>query len=340
MPSFAHTCRGLAALTATAALTGALAACSGTTAQNDSADGTLTVLASTNVWADIAQSVGGEHTTVEAIINDPSADPHSYEYAPRDVATVEDADLVIFNGGGYDEFIDSILDAISTTPATINAYEIHTGAHGEGADEHADEHAEEAGGEHADEAAHDEESGHAHDHGSSNEHVWYDLHTVSEVAEHIADELAALAPEHADDFRLNAASLIEQLNSLEGRTDELRAAHDGTPVAQTEPLAGYLLDAAGLVDVAPTAFTSAIENGTDPSAAVTAEFRDLLETNDAQVLVYNTQSSSPVTEQLRATAESQQTPVVEVTETLPEGVGYVQWMNEAIDNLAAALDNR
>lgn len=324
MPTIAQTWRGLAALATTAALAGSLAACSGGSDAASPDGGTVTVLASTNVWADIAATVGGDHVTVTSLISDPNADPHSYEYAPRDVAAVEDADLVVYNGGGYDEFVGAILDSISTDPATVNAFEVHTGAHGGEDGGHAEEgHAEEG-----------------HDHGAVNEHVWYDLHTVGAVADHIAEELAALAPQNAAQFQTNADALKADLEALEGIAAGVRDTHDGTEVAQTEPLAGYLLDALGLVDIAPAEFTSAIEGESDPSAAVTAQFRDLLGGNQVTVLVYNAQASSPVTEQLRAVAEEAGVPVVEVTETLPEGVSYFEWMTQAIEDLAAALDNR
>ena len=56
-----------------------------------------------------------------------------------------------------------------------------------------------------------------------------------------------------------------------------------------------------------------------------------------QALVYNVQTQDRVTQDVRATAESAGLPVVEVTETLPEGLDYIQWQTNTAESLAAAL---
>src|SRR6478735_3144708 len=96
------------ALASVAALT--LAGCSTAAAgEGASDDGTITVVASTNVYGDIASTIGGDRIDVESIITSASQDPHSYEATARDRLTVQKADLVIENGGGYDAFIDTLL---------------------------------------------------------------------------------------------------------------------------------------------------------------------------------------------------------------------------------------
>ncbi len=99
------------ATAALAALT--LAACgssqSAAPAAAPAEDGTPTVVASTNIYGSIAEAVGGEMVTVESLITDPAADPHSYESTPADAATVAGADLVVLNGCGYDEFFINLI---------------------------------------------------------------------------------------------------------------------------------------------------------------------------------------------------------------------------------------
>ena len=64
------------------------------------------VVASTNVYGDIAQQIGGDHVQVTSIINDPSQDPHSYEASPQNQLALSKARVIIENGGGYDDFVD------------------------------------------------------------------------------------------------------------------------------------------------------------------------------------------------------------------------------------------
>jgi zinc/manganese transport system substrate-binding protein len=108
-------------------------------------------------------------------------------------------------------------------------------------------------------------------------------------------------------------------------------------VAQTEPIAHYLLVAAELKDATPEEFTNAIEDGNDPSPAAIAATRQLLSEKQARALVYNIQTQDKVTQDMRTTAETAGVPVVEVTETLPEGLDYIQWQTQTAESLANAL---
>ncbi|WAM19439.1 metal ABC transporter solute-binding protein, Zn/Mn family [Rhodococcus sp. JS3073] len=313
-----------AGLSAAAALT--LTAC-GSDQETDTAAGPVTVVASTDVWGSVAQAVAGDHLQVTSIITDPSADPHSFEASPADAAEVTDASLVVYNGGGYDQFVDDILGSGdgSSDQRTVNAFDILEGGAPAGGDQH-----ESA-------AAHTGESPEGHDHGEINEHVWYDVAAVDATAHAIADQLGELDPDNAGAYRANADSFSGQLAQITAVTDSIAATHRDAPVVQTEPIAHYLLEEASLQDVTPEGFTSAIENGNDPAAADIAAIRQLFADKQVKALVYNVQTQDNVTEDVRATAEAAGIPVVEVTETLPEGLDYLQWQTDTAKALAAAL---
>jgi zinc/manganese transport system substrate-binding protein len=310
--------RSLVTIAGVALLT--TAALSGCAADDQGADGLIQVVASTNVWGSVVSAVAGPDADVTSIITDPSADPHSYESSPGDAAAVIDADLVVFNGGGYDEFIEKILDSEPDKP-TINAFDsLDTEA---------------AHAEH-DHATSDEHDG--HDHGSVNEHIWYDIPTVQAVAERIADELAELDPERAADFRTRAQSFGTQLDGATDITDRIAQQHPGAPVVQTEPIAYYLLQAADVRDVTPPDLAKAIEEGTDPSPNAVAQTRDLLASRSVRALVWNSQTEDKLSEELRKVAQDNAIPVVPVTETLPEGTDFATWQIDNAQRLAAALD--
>jgi zinc/manganese transport system substrate-binding protein len=170
-----------------------------------------------------------------------------------------------------------------------------------------------------------------------NEHVWYDVATVDATAHAIAEKLGQLDPDNADVYTANAETFHGRLAEITAVTDGIAAAHKDAPIAQTEPITHYLVESAELNDVTPADFTSAIENGNDPAPAAIAATRQLITDKQVKAVVYNTQTQDKVTEDVRATAEAAGVPVVEVTETLPEGLDYIQWQTNTAQALAKAL---
>ncbi|RKT52199.1 metal ABC transporter solute-binding protein, Zn/Mn family [Saccharothrix australiensis] len=310
----------VAAVTAAVALT----ACGGDPA-TPAADGRIKVVTSTNVWGSVVRAVGGDAVDVTAIINDPSGDPHSYNSKPSDVAAVKDARLVVFNGGGYDDFFASLLTAETEGARKIEAFPLS----GKASDHEEPKH-EEPGHE---EPGHTGEA-HGHDHGV-NEHVWYDLGTVRKVADQAAADLAGIAPDKKDAFTANAAEFGRQLDELHRRVE---GAAKGGKVLETEPVAHYLLDAAGAQDATPETFSEAVEGETDIPAAALAEVTRLVEQKQVVAVVHNVQTENTAVKQVVEKARQTGVPVVEVTETLPEGVtGYLDWMTKQVDALTGAL---
>lgn len=313
--------RGFAVFAAGLATVATLTAC-GSTKTSDQ----LTVVASTNVWGDITKAVAGPDVQVESIISDPSADPHSFEVSPAAAAKITDAELVVYNGGHYDEFIDKAIAGRNTK--TVNAFDIAT----EGDRAHEDKAHESASA--APTSAKTEAAAHDHE---TNEHVWYDVHQVGHVAEHIADALGAIDPAHKQDYADRAAAFTAKLAPIEAVTAKIAAEHPNQPVLQTEPIAAYLLTAAKADDKTPHAFQEAIEQGTDPAPQDVATVRDLVTAKQVRALVYNIQTEDKLTKDLRAAADKSGLAVVEVTESLPEGKDYVTWMTENAQALAKAL---
>ncbi|TWX35618.1 ABC transporter substrate-binding protein [Frigoribacterium sp. ACAM 257] len=291
--------------------------------------GAIAVVASTNVYGDIAKTVGGDAVDVTSVISDPSQDPHSFEADARTQLAVSRADVVVQNGGGYDEFMHTLLDASGSEAAVIDAVEVS----GLEADE---VHADETGEAHADEPADADE--HDHEHGEFNEHVFYSLPSMAAVATAIADELGSVDPDQADTFTANAASFGEQIADLEAQAAEIETAHDGESVAYTEPVPGYLFDAMGLVNVTPADFSEAIEEGDDVSPAALNDTLKLFSDGSVDLLAYNEQTSSPETEQVEQAATEAGVAIVPVTELLPTGDDYVSWQQSNIDAIKAALD--
>ncbi|GGS16542.1 metal ABC transporter solute-binding protein, Zn/Mn family [Actinokineospora fastidiosa] len=342
----------LAGIAATALL--GVAACGESPQAPTGGDASATVVVtSTNVWAGVVKAVGGDAVEVRPILADAAADPHGYEAKPADAVAFDGARLAVSNGGGYDDFFTGLADAAGGDLRRIVAVEVAEG-HAESApaegspteDPHAEEsHAEESHAEdpHAEESHAEEthaeephgEDGHGHDHGA-NEHIWYDFEAVHAVAEKVAEDLAAIDPANAETFKANVASFGQ---GLDGLTEKAKAIGEpGAKVVSTEPVAAYLLEAAGLVDATPSDFAEAVEEESEPSAAARAATEKLITDKQVEAVVFNQQTATPVTEAVKATAERAGVPVVGMTETLPEGVsGYLEWMTTQVDSLAAAV---
>jgi zinc/manganese transport system substrate-binding protein len=281
----------------------ALAGC--TTTSDD--DGLVHVVASTNVYGDLAAQLGGDLVEVTSIIDNPAQDPHSFEASARVQLAVSRADIVIVNGGGYDDWASILIEGAENPDAVVLTATELSGGEGTSAD------------------------------GTPNEHVWYDLGAMREVVAAIAGTLADAAPASAANIEENAAELDSALAAMQQRAADLATSYAGTGVAITEPVPLYLLEAAGLVNVTPPAFTEAIEEGTDASPAALADTLALFADGTAAVLVVNSQTGGPQSDQVVAAAEKAGVPVVEVTETLPAGLDYQQWMSANLDALTAAL---
>ncbi|MEW2810612.1 zinc ABC transporter substrate-binding protein [Streptomyces massasporeus] len=300
------TSRRLALLTSAS-----LALLAGCGSSSDPADGKSTparvaVVASTNVYGDIARRVGGDRVDVTSVISDPDQDPHSYEANPQNQLALSKAKVVIENGGGYDDFVDHMLKGGHNDSAeVINAVDVSGRTAPKG--------------------------------GELNEHVWYDFPTVTKVADRISTALAEADPDDAAAFEKNTAAFKAKLAPLEAREAQIKKAHGGDGVAITEPVPLYMLEASGLVNRTPAEFSEAIEEGDDVSPRVLQESLALFSGKKVKALVYNEQTSGPQTEKAEAAAKAAGIPVVPVTETLPKGEDYLGWMTANLDALASAL---
>lgn len=297
------------ALPAAALLLG-LTACSGSAgpaapAASDAA-GTVTVVASTNVYGDIVKTIGGDAVEVTSIIDDPSQDPHEYTANARTQLALSKAQLVVENGGGYDDFVATMLSATTAKPRVLNV---------------------------ADVSGYDQEPAE----GEFNEHLWYDFPTMVKLTDQVQQDLAAIAPDRAETFRTNAAAFTTKLQGLEKSEETLASEHRGTGVAITEPVPLYLLDASGMVNRTPEEFSEAIEEGSDVPPAVLQETVALFSDKKVGLLAYNEQTTGPQTEAVLAAAKSAGVPVVGMTETLPAGLDYVGWMQRNLDAVGGAL---
>ena len=154
----------------------------------------------------------------------------------------------------------------------------------------------------------------------------------------IAADLAALQPAHASYFKASAAAFITSLNTWDNAIAAFKAKYPDTPVATTEPVADYMLQAAGADNLTPFAFQADIMNGTDPSAQDVAVERSLFTQHKVKVFLYNQQVTDTLTESFITLAQQNHVPVVGVYETMPApGFNYQSWMLTEVQDLTKAV---
>ena len=277
-----------------------LAGCSATPADN-AHDGVIRVVASTNVYGDLAATIGGDDVEVTSIIDDPSQDPHEFEANGRVQLALSRADVVIVNGGGYDDFATTMLDASGNDGArVIDAVKL---------------------------------SGYDASAEGFNEHVWYDYPTVTTVVNAIAAALGIADPDHSSEYAVRAQGLVAQLDALTQLEKGIAAASPDAGVIITEPVPLYALEAAGLRDLTPPEFSEAIEEGTDASPELLQQVLTEIARPHTAVVVYNEQTGGPQTDAVLSAAKDAGVPTLGVTETLPAKTHYVEWQEGFLTDL-------
>jgi zinc/manganese transport system substrate-binding protein len=262
----------------------------------------IIVVAAENFYGDIVGQIGGDHVAVTNIITDPNVDPHEYETNARDAAAVANASLVIQNGLGYDAFMEKLLAASPNSKRKLILVSELTG-HKKG----------------------------------DNVHIWYDPPTIPKLAQAILEVLVQANPASATSYRNWYRAFQASLPPLTQAIAGLKAQSAGTAVAATEPVFGYMAQAVGLNVVTPMEFQKAIEEGEDPPAAAIAQMEDQLKKHQVKLLIYNVQTVSPITTRVQQLAKQLGVPVVPVSETLPAGKSFQQWMLSQLEQIRQAL---
>ncbi len=266
--------------------------------------GRIAVVAAENEYGNVAAQIGGKDVSVTSIESNPNTDPHTYEVSPSVAQEVASADLVIQNGIGYDAYITKI-ESASSNPAR----KVLNVQHLLGLPD-----------------------------GTANPHLWYDPTTMPKVANALAADYATLKPADASYFRANAAAFIQSLQPWVQSLAAFKAQYAGAPVATTEPVADYMLQAAGAENLTPFRFQLNVMNGVDPSPQDVTLQTSLLTQHRVKVLIYNQQVTDTLTQSFITAAQSAHVPVVGVYETMPTpGFTYQSWMLAEVAALQKAV---
>jgi len=292
--------RRIAVVIGAVALIGASAACGG---GPTASAGSLNVVAGENFWGSIAAQLGGSKVNVLSVVTDPNADPHEYESNTDDARAFARADLVILNGAGYDDWGKKLLDANSSSHRNVLNV--------------ADLLGKKAG---------------------DNPHFWYDPGYVVSVADAITARYKAIDSTNASFFDQQRAAFASALGQYNARIAEIKQKFNGVKVGSTESIFVYMAGALGLDLISPPEFMQAVSEGNEPPASTVVEFQNQIAAKEIKVLVYNVQTATAVTTNVKQLAQAGNIPVVGISETLqPETVTFQDWQLAQLTSLKNAL---
>jgi zinc/manganese transport system substrate-binding protein len=256
-----------------------------------------------NEYANVISQIGGPYVQVTAIMSNPNTDPHTFEASPQVASVISGAQLVVQNGLGYDTFMSKLESASQNSARTVVDVQqlLHL------------------------------------PNSTPNPHLWYSPSTMPVVAAAIESRLSQLQPAHKAYFQANLQRFLQSLKPWNAAIATLKAEYPGAPVATTEPVADYMLNAAGLRNETPWTFQADIMNGTDPSPQTVEIQKKLFTEHRVKVFLYNQQVVDPLTNSLLLLAKQNNIPVVGVYETMPPNENYQTWMLREVQEVQVAL---
>ncbi len=266
--------------------------------------GTVLAVGAENQYGNVLEQLGGRYVTVSSILDNPNADPHSFEASTSVATEVASASLIVQNGAGYDGFMN---DIEQTSPGTNQVILVVQHLLGLPAT-------------------------------TPNPHLWYSPNTMEVVARAIAHALATLEPAHRHYFEARLDAFDASLLPWDHEVAAFKAAHPGLHAAVTEPVADDLLEAMGITIATPWSLQADVMNGVDPSPQAVSAQGELLASHEVQVLCANAQVTDAVTASIRHDATAAKVPIVGVYETMPTpGYSYQRWMEAETTAIAAAV---
>jgi zinc/manganese transport system substrate-binding protein len=268
------------------------------------AAGQIVAVGAENEYANVISQIGGKYVRVSAIMSNPNTDPHTFEASASVAETVSAAKLIVQNGVGYDDFMTKIESASSSSSRKVIDVQKILGLPDS----------------------------------TPNPHLWYSPKTMPAVVNALVTDLSALDPSHAAYFKTNAKKFDRSLKPWLSALKAFKEKCPNTPVATTEPVADYMLQAAGTDNKTPFSLQAAIMNGTDPAPQNVTVQNNLFSKHQVKVFVYNQQVTDTVTQSFLKLAARHKVPVVGVYETMPTpGYTYQSWMMAELNALKKAV---
>lgn len=265
----------------------------------------IKIVAAENFYGGVAAQIAGPDAEVISILSNPNQDPHEFTTNASTAKAVADADIVIYNGIGYDAWMEKLLGTPGKKGRVVICVADLIGAKD-----------------------------------GDNPHIWYSPKTMPALVDKLVEAMRGRVSQE-ENFIKGAADVFKKsMKPVQDEIDFVKKQYPGTTVTATEPVFGYMADALGF-KMLNYDFQVAVMNDTEPSAAQTATFEKSLKPKTVKILFYNQQVTDPTTERLKKLAIQSSVPIVGVTETQPAACKtYVDWMLRELIAVEAALRNK
>ncbi len=281
------------------------AGCSSSPGSTAAADASATIVAvgAENEYANVISQIGGKYVHVTAIESNPNTDPHTFEASASVAQLVSSASLVVQNGLGYDSYMNKIEAAAPNAHRKVIDVQNLLGLPDS----------------------------------TPNPHLWYKPSTMPAVAKAVASDLASIQPSHAGYFRARAAAFDTSLQPWYQALAKFKAAYPGTPVAVTEPVGDYMLQAAGRPQPDPVRLPGRRDERGGPLAAVRVAGKQPVRPAQGQGVPVQPAGDGLTDRVVPGQRAPVRDPVVGVYETMPAGYDYQSWMLAEVHALQRAV---
>ena len=264
----------------------------------------LRIVSAENFWGSLASQIGGDKVQVSNVVSDPNADPHEFESSSKNSRDISSARLVIVNGLGYDSWANKLIDANPSSNRDVlnvgDFLNLKTG---------------------------------------DNPHVWYSIKYSKMVSNQIYNKLSQIDPENSSYYLNNLNNLNKSLNYLSSLEYSISNYYASTDVACTESVFYYMAQEMKLNLISPASFMRSVSEGNEPPSRSVATFIDQINLKQPAILIYNQQTETPITQSMKSLAIKNGIKTLSITETMPNEMNYVQWMNNQINQIYKDLRN-
>jgi zinc/manganese transport system substrate-binding protein len=271
---------------------------------NVRANALINIVAAENTYGEVAKELGGPYVSVVSILNNPNQDPHLFSTTPDTAKAISRADILIYNGADYDPWMTVLLKIEGqNTRHVINVADF------------------------------------VHAKSGDNPHIWYMPETIPLFASAFTTQLITLDPQHQQYYAKRLKQFNDNYQAITKKISELKQRFQNTPVIATEPVFGYMAVALAL-QMHGYPFQVNMMNDVPPTVSQIKSFEDDLSNHKVSLLIYNNQVINPLTERMRDIAHEKHIPVLGVSEMIPPGLTYIQWIMKELDELQTALANK
>ncbi len=279
-----------------------LSGCASSSAPTPAEGKKINIVAAENFYGEVAKTVGGDNVNVRSILNERIMDPEDFSPTPQDAREVAGASIVIYNGIGYDAWMEKLLSASKENnrreiAVATDLLKLNKG---------------------------------------DNPHVWYNLEMMRKLALSLADELAKMDPQNAQTYQQNAQNYVKKLDALIGKETALIQSAP-IPIETTETIFEYMAKKLNFAVQTP-GFAQAIFNGVDPTPGELISIEKNIKNKKIKLLIYNKNTKSQEVDRLTRLAKENGVPIVSVTEQKPANTTYISWMTDVLNKLEEALN--